>query len=59
MEWLDLGAEIVAFRRGRLTSVTNFGDNEVPMPPGRQLLASEDLGDSLLVPDATVWLESN
>jgi alpha-glucosidase len=58
MEWLDLGPEVVGFRRGRLTSITNFSDQAVRIPPGSVLVTSEDLQGSLLASDTTVWLES-
>ena len=63
LTWLDLGPDVVAFRRGRATlCLVNLGREPVALPAGRVLLASEPpsagalLPDTLL-PDSAVWLE--
>lgn len=58
--WLDLGDDVVAFRREPgLVCVVNTGPTPVPMPDGTVLLASIplDLATSPELPgDAAVWL---
>ena len=57
LEWLDLGAEVVALRRPTgLVCVTSFGAAPTPLPRGRVLLASAPLADGRLPADATAWL---
>ena len=62
LAWLELGADVLAFRRGEATvSVTNFGPVPVPLPAHRAvLLSSAPLvrhdGGPALPPDSTVWL---
>jgi len=59
LEWLDTGdAEVLAFRVGELTVVTNFGASPVSIPAGLMPVvasASLDAGH-LLDTDTTVWL---
>lgn len=63
LAWLELGADVLAFRRGeRTVSMTNLGSVTVPLPAHRRvLLASTPLAgtspDEALPPDSTVWLE--
>ena len=57
----DYDDQVIAYRRptadGRmLTSVTNFGTHPVELPEGEVLLASTELADGALPPDATAWL---
>jgi alpha-glucosidase len=57
LEWLDLGAEALAFRRGDLLCITNFAGQALPLPAGELLLASDDLTPTgELPPDSTAWL---
>ncbi|WP_406081978.1 glycoside hydrolase family 13 protein [Micromonospora sp. NBC_00858] len=58
LEWLSSGDEVLTFRNGGLTVLTNFGDAPVPVPAGAELLAaSAPLHDDGAVPtDVTVWL---
>jgi alpha-glucosidase len=58
LTWLDLGADVVGFRRPNgWTSITNFGDSPAPLPPGRILLSSVPGPEPTAVPaEATVWL---
>jgi alpha-glucosidase len=57
--WLDLGPEVIAFRRGdRFASVTNFSGVPVALPPSvRTWLASVPVEGGRLPTDATVWLD--
>ena len=58
MGWWDLGDDAVAFRRGRgFASITNCGAQEMPLPAGVVLLASQPLAGGALPPDATAWLQ--
>jgi alpha-glucosidase len=56
-EWLDLGADVVAFRRGSgVMCVVNFGP-PVDLPPGDVLLVSTPLPPHTpLPPDTAAWI---
>lgn len=56
VEMLDLGADVVAFRRGPVTAVLNCGTTVVPLPDGEVLMASGPVADGALPPDTAVWL---
>ncbi|MEV0588288.1 glycoside hydrolase family 13 protein [Nonomuraea sp. NPDC050310] len=58
LEWLDLGPDLLAFRREPgFTLVTNFGPGAAELPAHEAvLLASGPLDGSLLPADTTVWL---
>ena len=57
IEWLDLGPEVLAFRRGARLCITNFADRAIELPQGELLLASDELtGSGELPPDSTAWL---
>ena len=50
-------SDLLHFRRpGGWHSVTNFGAQPVPLPPGTVLLASAPLRDGMLPANTTVWL---
>ena len=53
--WLDLGADVLAFRRGPVTVVVNCGDDAIELPGGDVVVATEDL-DGSLPANAGVWL---
>jgi alpha-glucosidase len=56
LEWLDLGPDVLAFRRGTGVVVTvNFGPRPLAVPGSRVVLASGDLVDGLIPSDTTVW----
>ncbi|HEY5664055.1 MAG TPA: alpha-amylase family glycosyl hydrolase [Ilumatobacter sp.] len=56
LEWLSLGDDVLAFRRGSgVICVVNFGATTVELPPGRVILATTDVGDGLPT-DATAWV---
>ncbi|SDD93196.1 glycoside hydrolase family 13 protein [Auraticoccus monumenti] len=57
LTWLDLGADVVGFRRPNgWVSVTNFGASPTALPPGEVRLTNVDLVDGLLPADASAWL---
>ncbi|MFY1596064.1 glycoside hydrolase family 13 protein [Micromonospora sp. WMMD737] len=58
LEWLASGDEVLSFRNGGLTVLTNFGDAAVPLPAGSELVhASAPLDADGAVPtDVTVWV---
>ncbi|MFJ4224054.1 alpha-amylase family glycosyl hydrolase [Microbacterium sp. NPDC089695] len=56
-EWLELGADVLAFRRGDGTlSVTNLGSTAVPLPAHHGVILASAPIDALLPPDTTAWL---
>jgi alpha-glucosidase len=56
--WIPSDPNVLAFGRGTdVVSITNLSGSAMPLPPHRAvLLASADVSDGLLPPDATVWL---
>lgn len=58
IEWIDLGEEVVAFKRpGGWVSVTNFGTEPLPLPDGHVLLRTDArAGREPLAGDSTAWL---
>ncbi len=57
LAWLDLGEDVVAFRRGSgVVCVVNFGDDPVALPDGEVLVASHDLYGARLPGDSAVWI---
>ena len=57
LEWLPTGADVISFRNGDIVVVGNTGATPIPLPPGRVLLASGEVGEGVLPGDTTVWLE--
>lgn len=55
VEMLDLGPDVVAFRRGPVTAVLNCGTTPVPLPEGDVLMASGPVAAEL-APNTAVWL---
>jgi alpha-glucosidase len=56
LAWLDLGADVIAFTRGDITCLVNFGPARIPLPPHQGvLLASGPVGAELPA-DTAVWL---
>ncbi|PZF91672.1 glycoside hydrolase family 13 protein [Micromonospora deserti] len=58
LQWRESGDEVLSFRNGGLTVLTNFGDAAVPVPAGAEVVAaSATLTDDGRVPtDVTVWV---
>jgi alpha-glucosidase len=57
LEWLDLGGDVIAFRRGSgVVCVVNFGERAVTLPDGEMLVSSEQIVDGCLPRDAACWL---
>jgi alpha-glucosidase len=55
VEMLDLGADVLAFRRGPVTVVLNCGREPVTLPAGQVMMASGPVGDTLPA-DTAVWI---
>jgi len=56
LEWLDLGEEVLAFRRGSgVVCVVNFGPAAIALPDGEVLVATTDVSAGLPT-DATAWV---
>ncbi len=57
IEWLDLGPDVLAFRRGSgVRCIVNYGEEPLTLPPGRVLISSEPLSDRSLPQDVAVWI---
>jgi alpha-glucosidase len=58
--WLPSLPGVLAFARDdRFVNVTNISDRPVPLPvDALVLLASDDVSDGALPPDATAWLRT-
>lgn len=54
--WQDLGENVLAFRRGRLLCLLNFGTDALTLPSGELLLASEPGVSTVLGTDESAWL---
>jgi alpha-glucosidase len=58
MEWVDFGADVLAFRRpGNFICLVNFGA-EIKLPEGELLVSSSPIRDFTLPPDTAVWLRT-
>ena len=55
-EWISSKPGCLAFRRGPVVVVINFGPGSTSLPAGRVLAASNSLDSGLLPADAAVWL---
>jgi alpha-glucosidase len=59
LEWLPAPDGCLAFRRpGGLVCLLNLSGAAVPLPEGRVLLASAEVGDGKVPDDAAVWLQA-
>nr|WP_233265615.1 glycoside hydrolase family 13 protein [Leifsonia sp. AG29] len=56
LDWFDLGPDVLAFRSGGVTVVSNLGTTPVTPPAGRIILESGPLENGALPQDTTVWL---
>ena len=58
IEWVDFGADVLAFRRpGNFLCLVNFGA-EIKLPEGELLVSSSPIRDFTLPPDTAVWLRT-
>ena len=58
LEWVDLGKDLLSFKRaGEFLCVVNFG-NETKLPDGEILISSAPISDSVLPQDCAVWMKS-
>ncbi len=59
VDWLDMGQEVIGFRRqSSFTCIVNLGASDVELPPGEVVLSSVPVADTI-PSDATVWLDTN
>ena len=59
LAWLPAPEGCLAFRRpGGLVCLVNLSGAAIPLPEGRVLLASADVGDGTLPDDTAVWLHA-
>jgi alpha-glucosidase len=57
LEWLDLGPDVVGFRRGTgMLVMVNLGQEPVEIPDGEPLISSDDVADDLLPADTAIWV---
>jgi alpha-glucosidase len=57
LEWIDLGSDVLAFKRaGDFICIVNFGD-EFKLPNGEVLISSAPLNDLVLPRDCAVWMQ--
>jgi alpha-glucosidase len=55
-EWLDTREDVLAFRRGDIASIVNFGDRPFEIPAGTVVLTSAASGiEETLPTDTAVW----
>jgi alpha-glucosidase len=58
LSWLPSAAGTLWFKReGGWSSITNFTDQEIELPNGELLIASEDISAGKLPANSTVWLK--
>ena len=55
-ELVDLGKDVLSYRRGDVHVVVNMGSTSIPLPEGDVLVGSTPLVDGELAPDSAVWL---
>jgi len=59
LEWLDMGQEVIGFRRaGGFTCIVNLSDSDIDLPAGDIVLTSVPVTDTI-PSDVTVWLDTN
>jgi alpha-glucosidase len=59
IDWLEgYPDDVIAFRNGTVTVITNAGDADVALPAGTVVQASGPLTTSELPPNVTVWIAS-
>ncbi|MBD7958403.1 glycoside hydrolase family 13 protein [Microbacterium sp. Sa4CUA7] len=59
LQWIDgFGDDVLAFRNGDVTVISNIGPTPVELPAGEVIAASEPVTGGVLPADTTVWLRS-
>jgi alpha-glucosidase len=70
LEWLDLGDDVIAFRRqAGFTCIVNLGATDIELPPGEVVLSSVPVTETIpgtipstipgtIPSDTTVWLDT-
>jgi alpha-glucosidase len=57
LDWLELGDDILAFRRGSgVSCLANYGREPMALPDGDVVISSGPVEGDALPPDTTVWL---
>ncbi len=57
LEWMQSACPVIHYRRpGGWEVVTNFGEEDAPLPPGEVVLATRPVAGSRLPGETTVWL---
>lgn len=57
LDWIDMGNDVLAFRRGSDTlCVVNLGRDSLKLPEGEVLLSSVPVDDGFLPTDGAVWV---
>ena len=54
--WVDTDSTVLAFDRGAVRCVSNFGDHPVDLPPGEVLISSSALADGSLPAESAAWV---
>jgi alpha-glucosidase len=58
LEWLDVGDDVIGFRRqAGFTCIVNLGESEIAVPDGTIVLSSVPITDTIPT-DTTVWLDT-
>ena len=59
LEWLDMGQEVIGFRRADgFTCIVNLSESDIELPAGDVVLSSVPVTDTI-PSDATVWLDTD
>ncbi len=56
VEWLQLGADVLAFFSGGVLCVLNTGASAVPLPAGTVIASSTPVSGGALPPDSAAWV---
>lgn len=56
--WVELGVDVLAFRRDDVLCVVNLGSDPVALPDADVLLSSEAIVDGVLPTDSAAWLRT-
>ncbi|WP_223693981.1 glycoside hydrolase family 13 protein [Leifsonia poae] len=56
VEWLPSDENVIAFRSGNISVVSNLGVSPIPLPAGEVVLASAPVVGRTIPRDVTVWL---